>query len=101
MRGERETTDAILEQERQRSDAAVTQRDQRDLEGGSARAHERQMETDERLSTERHGTDDAVSALGLTKGGRRYDQLHAVGEDACDLRGEERAALAVRASFGG
>ncbi len=67
MRGERETTDAILEQERQRSDDAVTSRDRRDLEGESATTHERQMETDERLSTERHRMDDAVRAFGETK----------------------------------
>jgi len=67
MRGERATTDAILEQERQRSDDAVTSRDRRDLESESATTHERQMETDERLSTERRGVDDAVRAFDDTK----------------------------------
>jgi signal transduction histidine kinase len=67
MRDERETTDAILDRERQRSDDAVTSRDRRDLEGESATAHERQMETDEQLSTERHGVDEAVRAFGDTE----------------------------------
>jgi signal transduction histidine kinase len=67
MRGERETTDAILEQERQRSDDAVTSRDRRDVESESATTHERQTETDERLSTERHGVDDAFSAFRDTE----------------------------------
>jgi signal transduction histidine kinase len=65
MRGERETTDAILEQERQRSDDAITSRDRRESE--RATTQERQTETDERLSTERHGVDDAVSAFDDTK----------------------------------
>jgi signal transduction histidine kinase len=64
MRGEREATDAILAQERQRSDDAVISRD---LQSGSATTHERQTETDERLSTERHGADAAVSAFDDTK----------------------------------
>jgi hypothetical protein len=67
MRGERETTDTILEQERQRSDDAVTSRDRRDVESESATTHERQTETDERLSTERHGVDDAFSAFRDTE----------------------------------
>jgi signal transduction histidine kinase len=67
MRDERETTDAILDRERQRSDDAVTSRDRRDLESESTTAHERQVETDEKLSTERHGVDDTVRAFGDTK----------------------------------
>jgi signal transduction histidine kinase len=60
MRGEREITDAILDRERQRSDDAVTSRDQRDRQSESATTRQRQRETDERLSRERHGADDAA-----------------------------------------
>jgi signal transduction histidine kinase len=67
MRGERETTDAILEQERQRSDDAITSRDRRDVERESATTQRHQTETDERLSRERHGVDDAVSAFDDAK----------------------------------
>jgi len=67
MRDERENTDAILDRARQRSDDAVTSRDRPNVESESATTLERQMETDENISTERHGIDDAVSVFGETK----------------------------------
>jgi signal transduction histidine kinase len=65
MRSERDATDTILEQERQRSDDAVLTRDRRDVK--SASALERRQDTDENLSTERHGVDEAVNTYGNTK----------------------------------
>jgi signal transduction histidine kinase len=65
MRSERETTDAILERERQRLNDAVQSGDQGGLV--NAVALERRKDTDEKLSSERHGVDQAVSQFGDTK----------------------------------
>ncbi len=57
LRDERKTTDVMLQDERQRSDDAVFHRGGLDTAGGRSR----QRETDENLSTERHGADAAVA----------------------------------------
>jgi signal transduction histidine kinase len=63
---EREVTDAILRRERQRSDAAVeVERSEQDAL--SIEREARRQETDDQLSTERHGADATATALDETR----------------------------------
>jgi signal transduction histidine kinase len=63
---ERDDMDAHVQDERQRSDLIVD-RERRDQESRRVELDSRRQDTDDQLSSERHGSDKAVIALGSTK----------------------------------
>lgn len=85
---EREVTDAILQRERERSDTAVeAERDEHDAL--SVELEARRQDTDDQLSTERHGADVTATALDETRSAlaQAQTQQHDVlGIVAHDLR---------------